>query len=514
MKSLFLVFAIFVSSMLAGGVHATEPGNSSLTLKEEKAKPNILFIFTDDHAYQSIGCYGSKINETPNIDRIAKQGIRFDRCYVTNSICGPMRAVIQTGKYSHINGFCINGNRFDGSQQTFPKLLQGAGYQTAVVGKWHLGTHQAPQGFDYSEVLIGQGPYYNPPMLKNGEKTKHVGYTTDIITDLAMDWLKDKRDQDKPFMLMYQHKAPHRNWQPGPKHLTMYDDVTIPEPETLFDSYEGRGKPASTQDMTIEKTMTPNDLKFTIPKNFTPEQLEVWNAAYGPKNKAFEEANLQGKDLIRWKYQRYIKDYLRCIASVDDNIGRMLDYLDESGLAENTIVIYSSDQGFYLGEHGWFDKRWMYEESLRTPFIINWPGVTKPGTVNAEDIVSPLDFAETFCEVAGLDVPDDMQGRSLVPILKGNTPDDWRKVFYYQYYEYPGPHSVRRHYGVTDGRHKLIRFYEPEIDEWEMFDLASDPNEMKSIYNTPAAADDQARMMAELDRLRAELEVTDADPPA
>jgi len=221
-------------------------------------------------------------------------------------------------------------------------------------------------------------------------------------------------------------------------------------------------------------------LKFTIPKNFTPEQLEVWNAAYGPKNKAFEEANLQGKDLIRWKYQRYIKDYLRCIASVDDNIGRMLDYLDESGLAENTIVIYSSDQGFYLGEHGWFDKRWMYEESLRTPFIINWPGVTKPGTVNAEDIVSPLDFAETFCEVAGLDVPDDMQGRSLVPILKGNTPDDWRKVFYYQYYEYPGPHSVRRHYGVTDGRHKLIRFYEPEIDEWEMFDLASDPNEMKS----------------------------------
>jgi len=500
--------------MLAGSAIATEPGNTSSNLDTDKAKPNILFIFTDDHAYQSISCYGSKINETPNIDRIARQGIRFDRCYVTNSICGPMRAVIQTGKYSHVNGFCINGNRFDGSQQTFPKLLQSAGYQTAVVGKWHLGSHQAPQGFDYSEVLIGQGPYYNPPMLKNGEKTKHVGYTTNIITDLAMDWLKDKRDQDKPFMLMYQHKAPHRNWQPGPKYLTMYDDVTIPEPETLFDTYQGRGKPASTQDMSIEKTMTDNDLKFTTPKNFTPEQLEVWKAAYEPKNKAFKEANLQGKELIRWKYQRYIKDYLRCIACVDDNIGRMLDYLDESGLAENTIVIYSSDQGFYLGEHGWFDKRWMYEESLRTPFVINWPGVTKPGTVNSNDIVSPLDFAETFCEIAGLDVPEDMQGRSLVPILKGNTPEDWRKVFYYQYYEYPGPHSVRRHYGVTDGRHKLIRYYEPEVDQWEMFDLASDPNEMKSIYNSPGAADDQARMMAEMERLRAELEVTDVDPPA
>ena len=515
MKSLFyLMFATIVFSMLAGGVDAAEPGNPNPTLKDAKAKPNILFIFTDDHAYQSISCYGSKINKTPNIDRIAKQGIRFDRCYVTNSICGPMRAVIQTGKYSHINGFCVNGNKFDGSQQTFPKLLQGAGYQTAVVGKWHLGSHQAPQGFDYSEVLIGQGPYYNPPMLKNGEKTKHVGYTTNIITDLAMDWLKDKRDQDKPFMLMYQHKAPHRNWQPGPKYLTMYDDVTIPEPETLFDDYEGRGKPASTQDMSIEKTMTENDLKFITPKNFTPEQLEVWNAAYGPKNKAFKEANLEGKELIRWKYQRYIKDYLRCIACVDDNIGRVLDYLDESGLAENTIVIYSSDQGFYLGEHGWFDKRWMYEESLRTPFVINWPGVTKPGTVNSNDIVSPLDFAETFCEIAGLEVPEDMQGRSLVTILKGNTPKDWRKVFYYQYYEYPGPHSVRRHYGVTDGRHKLIRYYEPDVDEWEMFDLASDPNEMKSIYNSAGAADDQARMMAELNRLRNELEITDVDPPA
>ena len=520
MKSFF--YGLLLLFLATGSISANESltGTNSrlavdatLATGTKKAQPNILFIFTDDHAYQSVGAYGSKINKTPNLDRIATAGMRFDRCYVTNSICGPMRAVIQTGKYSHINGFCCNGNKFDGNQQTFPKLLQSAGYQTAVVGKWHLGTHMKPQGFNYSEVLIGQGPYYNPPMLKNGEKTNHVGYTTEIITDLAMDWLKNERDTDKPFMLMYQHKAPHRNWQPGPKYLNMYDDVKIPEPETLFDNYEGRGKPARTQDMSIEKTMTPNDLKLTPPKNLTPEQLATWNAAYDPKNEKFKEANLEGKDLIRWKYQRYIKDYLRCIASVDDNVGRMLDYIDEAGLSENTIVIYCSDQGFYLGEHGWFDKRWMYEESLRTPFMIRWPGVVKPGSVNSTDIVSPIDFAETFCEAAGVEVPADMQGRSLVPVLKGQTPDDWRKVFYYQYYEYPGAHSVRRHYGVTDGRHKLIRYYEPDVDEWEMFDLASDPNEMKSIYGTESASADQARLLAEMDRLRTELKVPDQDPP-
>jgi arylsulfatase A-like enzyme len=294
----------------------------------------------------------------------------------------------------------------------------------------------------------------------------------------------------------------------------MYDDQTIPEPATLFDSYEGRGKPAHTQDMSIEKTMTAKDLKLVPPQNLTPEQLKVWNEAYEPKNKAFKEANLQGKDLIRWKYQRYIKDYLRCIASVDDNIGRMLQYLDDNGLKENTIVIYCSDQGFYLGEHGWFDKRWMYEESLRTPFIVRWPGVVKPGTVNSSDIVSPLDFAETFCEVAGVEVPNDMQGQSLVPVLKGQTPEDWRKVFYYHYYEYPGAHSVRRHYGVTDGQYKLMRFYEPDVDEWEMYDLASDPNELKSIHADANSSGERARLMAELSRLRSELKVPEEDPPA
>ena len=475
-------------------------------------RPNILFIFTDDHAYQSISAYGSKINQTPNIDRIARDGMLFNRCYVTNSICGPMRAVIQTGKYSHQNGFLVNGNKFDGHQQTFPKLLQGAGYQTAVIGKWHLGEHMPPQGYDYSEVLIGQGPYYNPAMLRNGKRTTHVGYTTDIITDLALDWLK-QRDDEKPFMLMYQHKAPHRNWEPGPKHLTMYDDVDIPEPESLFDDYSGRGTPAKTQDMTIAKTMTDRDLKLEPPRNFTPEQLKAWNAAYGPKNKAFREANLSGKDLVRWKYQRYIKDYLRCIASVDDNIGRMLDYLDQTGLADNTIVIYCSDQGFYLGEHGWFDKRWMYEESLRTPMMVRWPGVVKPGTTN-NDIVSPLDFAETFLDIADVDIPSDMQGASLVPVLQGNTPADWRKSFYYHYYEFPGWHDVRRHYGVTDGRYKLIRFYEPDVDQWELFDLQTDPQEMTSVYDDPKFTRVRTQLTAELSRLRTELKVPEEDPAA
>ena len=482
-------------------------------------RPNILFIFSDDHAYQAISAYqqvsayGLDLNQTPNLDRLAKEGMRFDNCYVTNSICGPCRAVIQTGKHSHLNGFLCNGNKFDGTQQTFPKLLQKAGYQTAVVGKWHLGTHMAPQGYDYSEVLIGQGPYYNPPMLRNGERMQHTGYTTEIITDLALDWLQNQRDQDKPFMLMYQHKAPHRNWQPGPDYLHMYDDVTIPEPDTLFDDYATREIPAKAQDMSIEFTMTDSDLKLTAPKNLTPEQRAKWDAAYEPKNEAFRKANLQGKDLVRWKYQRYMKDYLRCIAAVDDNVGRVLDYLDKAGLADNTVVFYTSDQGFYLGEHGWFDKRWMYEESLRTPLMVRWPGVVKPGTTN-DDIVSNLDFAETFLDIAGVKIPADMQGCSLVPIFKGKTPADWRDYFYFHYYEFPGAHSVRRHFGVTDGRFKLIRFYEPDVDAWELYDVANDPKELNNIYGQSKLATDQARLEKHLQRLRKEYQVPEEDPPA
>jgi arylsulfatase A-like enzyme len=508
------VSAVFVAALVLG-----LPAPNSSQAADAKKQPNILFIFTDDHAYQAISAYqqvsayGLDLNQTPNLDRLAKEGMRFDNCYVTNSICGPCRAVIQTGKHSHLNGFLCNGNKFDGTQQTFPKLLQKAGYQTAVVGKWHLGTHMAPQGYDYSEVLIGQGPYYNPPMLRNGEKMQHTGYTTEIITDLALDWLKNQRDQDKPFMLMYQHKAPHRNWQPGPDYLNMYDDVTIPEPDTLFDDYATRGIPAKAQDMSIEFTMTENDLKLTPPRKLTPEQKAKWDAAYGPKNEAFRKANLQGKDLIRWKYQRYMKDYLRCIAAVDDNVGRVLGYLDDTGLADNTVVIYSSDQGFYLGEHGWFDKRWMYEESLRTPLMVRWPGVVKAGTTN-DDIVSNLDFAETFLDVADVEIPADMQGRSLVPILEGETPSNWPEYFYYHYYEFPGAHSVRRHYGVTDGRFKLIRFYEPDVDEWELYDVEADPKELNNVYGDAKFAADQARLQKHLKRLRDEYQVPEEDPLA
>jgi len=468
----------------------------------EQQPPNIVFIFSDDHAYQAIGAYGSIINETPNIDRLADEGMTFDRCVVTNSICGPSRATILTGKYSHLNGFYRNGNRFDGSQLTFPKRLRNADYQTAIFGKWHLATE--PTGFDRWHVLPGQGAYYNPAMIDQGERVKHEGYTTDVITDLTLDWLKNGRDTDRPFMLMCQHKAPHRNWQPGPKYLTKYDDGPIPEPPTLFDDYKGRGAAAKTQDMTIRDTMTPFDLKFRFPNNLNDKQQALWEEAYGPKNAAFEEMNLEGDDLVRWKYQRYIKDYLRCIDSVDEGVGRLLDYLDESELAENTVVIYSSDQGFYLGEHGWFDKRWIYEESLKTPLIVRWPGVTEPGS-RSDALVSNLDFAETFLDIAGVPVPDEMQGRSLVPLLHGREPEDWRHSFYYHYYEFPGAHSVRRHYGVVTDRYKLVYFY--NLDEWEMYDNRRDPHELRSVYDHPGYADTRAELEAELQRLREELRV-------
>ena len=473
---------------------------------ERDSRPNILFIFADDHGYQALSCYGSNRNKTPNLDRIAKEGMLFNRCFVTNSICGPSRAVILTGKYSHLNGFERNGRTFNGQQQTVAKLLQKSGYQTAIVGKWHL--RSEPTGFDYYHRLIGQGPYYNPAMRTNegevdpktGYRTvKHTGYTTDIITDQALKFLKEERDANKPFFLMYQHKAPHRNWQPGPKHLTKYDDVMLPEPETLWDDYKGRGSAAKQQAMTVRNHLSPNDLKTNEPRGLTDEQKAAWKKAYGPKNEAFKKANLEGDDLVRWKYQRYAKDYLRCIDSVDENVGRVLDYLDETGLAKNTIVIYTSDQGWYLGEHGWYDKRWMYEESFRTPLMVRWPGKTKPGSVN-DTMVMNLDFPETFLEIAGVDVPADMQGRSMVPVLQGTTPPDWRTSVYYHYYEFPGAHSVRRHLGVRTKTHKLIHFY--NLGEWELFDLEKDPNELKSVYEDPAYADTVKELKTELARLR------------
>jgi arylsulfatase A-like enzyme len=472
-------------------------------------RPNIVFIFTDDHCEQALSAYDPARITTPNLDRIAQEGMRFDRCYVTNSICGPSRAVIQTGKYSHLNGFVRNGNKFNGDQPTFPKMLRATGYQTAVIGKWHLAS--TPQGYDYYDVLKGQGPYYNPPMITAGEDgepitRKHTGYTTEIIADKTLAWLKERRDPDKPFMVMCQHKAPHRNWMPSPKYLNWLDDVTIPEPETLWDNYSGRTRSAARQTMTISEHLNPNDLKLTGHGTMNAEQTKVWDAAYVPKNEAYLKArpNMTEKEIVQWKYQRYVKDYLRCVKSVDDCVGQVLDYLEEADLADNTVVIYSSDQGWYLGEHGWFDKRWMYEESLKTPLMVRWPGVVEAGSTN-DDIVSNLDFAETFLDVAGADVPSDMQGRSLVSILRGHTPADWRKTFYYHYYENPGAHNVARHYGVTDGTRKLIHYYALEgekINDWEMFDLSKDPNELASVYGHEDYTKVQAELAAELQRLR------------
>jgi len=473
---------------------------SSSCTQQTKSPPNILFIFTDDHCEQALSAYGSEIISTPNMDRIANEGMRFNRCYVTNSICGPSRAVIQTGMYSHMNGFLTNRDSFNGDQRTFPKLLQASGYQTAIIGKWHL--KSTPQGFDYFDVLKGQGPYNNPPMLTQDQEGNviekdHQGYTTDIIIEKTLEWLKSERDPGKPFMLMCQHKAPHRNWVPNEKYQNWLDDVNIPEPETFWDDYSGRSAPAFRQTMEVGRHMSEKDLKLDMEGN------------YSEKNRAFRAAQpgMSEKENIQWNYQRYVKDYLRCVRSVDDGIGLILDYLDENGLAENTVVIYASDQGWYLGDHGWFDKRWMYEESLKTPLLIRWPGTIEPGSVN-EDIVSNLDFAETFLDLAGIEVPEDMQGRSLVPVIQGNTPKDWRNSFYYQYYEFPGAHSVARHYGVTNGKHKLIHFYGPShienetYNEWELYDLIQDPNELRSVFNDPAYTEIQKVLFSELDRLR------------
>ena len=470
--------------------------------------PNIVFIFTDDHTARALSAYGSVVNETPNLDRIADEGMRFTQCLVTNSICAPSRAVILTGKHSHLNGQLTNGNRFDGAQQTFPKLLQAAGYQTSMIGKWHL--QSEPTGFDHWQILIGQGPYYNPRFLVSGDTVQIEGYTTNIITDLALNWLETQRDPEKPFMLMYQHKAPHREWHPGPDHFELYADENIPEPANLFDDYSNRASPAAEQGMTIARHLNVEDLKLAPPRSMNEEQAAGWEKVYGPRNDEFHEADLEGDDLTRWKYQRYVKEYLRTVAGVDDNVGRMLDYLEEKNLDENTVVIYSSDQGWYIGEHGWYDKRWMYEESLIAPLLVRWPGNVQPGSVN-HAMVSNLDFGATFLDLAGVGIPDDMQGKSLKPLFLGETPEDWRTSHYYQYYEYPGYHCVERHYGVRTDRYKLIHFYNRE--EWELFDLEADPMEMNSVYDDPAYSETQTELKEELRRLREFYAVPDDERP-
>jgi len=460
--------------------------------------PNIIFIMTDDHAAQAISCYGSKLNKTPNIDRIAEEGMRFNNCFCTNSICAPSRAVILTGKHSHLNGVRGNREEFDSTQQTFPKILQEKGYETAMIGKWHL--KSSPTGFDYWNVLPGQGHYYNPDLIEMGEQKQYPGYVTDIVTDIALDFIGKRRDATKPFMLMLHHKAPHRNWQPALRHLNKYDNIDFPEPETLFDDYATRSAAAREQEMTLREHMQVEyDLKMgDAPKRMTAEQKAVWEAAYGPKKEAFEQNQPEGDELVRWKYKRYLEDYLGCIAGVDENVGRLLDYLKQSGLAENTIVIYTSDQGFYLGEHGWFDKRFMYEESLRMPLIIRYPGLE--ASVNNE-LVCNLDFAPTLLGFAGLKKPEDMQGMTLDRLMLGRKSVEWRQSIYYHYYEFPAVHMAKRHYGVRTKRFKLMHFYY-DIDAWELYDLKKDLQELNNVYNDPAYADAAEELKLELKHMR------------
>lgn len=482
---------------------------------EAENNPNIIFVFSDDHAIAAIGAYPSWLQSfvqeqgiTPRIDGLARQGGLFMNSFCCNAICGPSRAAILTGTHSHINGFKENEkDDFNPDQWQFQKALQQVGYQTAIVGKWHLGSR--PTGFNYWEVLPGQGEYYNPDFNNIGGVVRREGYVTDIITDRAIEWL-EQRDPDRPFMLMYQHKAPHRPWMPPLKYLSFLDDTTIPEPATLFDDYAGRTSSAARHEMGIGRHMNLyQDLKVTPPfsdspvpfmaRRMTEAQRLAWDQAYGPRNEKFQKAGLEGQELVRWKYQQYMKDYLRCIKSIDDGVGRLLDYVQEHDLNQNTIVVYCSDQGFYLGEHGWFDKRWMYEESLRMPFIIRWPGVIPSGTVYRE-MIQNIDYAPTFLEMAGQKAPELVQGRSFVPVLRSNTPGDWRQSIYYHYYEYPRWHRVQKHYGVRTERYKLIHFY--PVDEWELYDLQKDPHEMNSVYGDSAYSSIVKELKAELRRLQ------------
>ena len=467
----------------------------SCNKSEQQQHPNILFIMSDDHGYQAISAYDGTLNKTPNIDRLADEGIRFTQSFVTNSICAPSRAVMLTGTYNNINGVINNSIVFDSSQLTYPKLLRQAGYQTALFGKWHL--KSPPSGFDYWSVLPGQGVYYNPDFITMGKKERKEGYVTDLITDEFLDWM-NKRDKNKPFCVLLHNKAPHRNWMPDLKHISMYEDEELPLPATFFDDYKNRIA-AREQRMSIARDMYYDyDLKYAnYDKNpdlrylkgswkrlygrMNKDEKKVWDSVYGIRNKRFDETSPEGQELARWKYQRYIKDYLRCIASVDDNIGRVLDYLDKNGLTDNTIVVYTSDQGFYLGEHGWFDKRFMYEQSFRTPLIIRYPEKIKP-RIDSTDLVMNLDYAPTLLDFAGIPVPDNMQGISMKGILENNKNAQTRDAVYYHYFEFPNEHMVKRHYGIRTNRYKLIHFYY-DIDTWELYDLKNDPDELNNLYN-------------------------------
>ena len=459
------------------------------------SRPNILFIMSDDHASHAISSYGSRINQTPNLDRIADGGMILQNCFCVNSICTPSRANILTGTHSHVNGVKTLSDPLDGRKPNVAKMLRANDYQTAMVGKWHLGHggNADPTGFDYWNVLPGQGLYHDPVMLEpDGEKT-HKGYTTDIITDFSLEWLQN-RDKERPFFLMCHHKAPHRPWDSDEKHAQMFEDEDVPMPDNFFDDYANRSNAAKEAKMRVFGHMTERDLKIDT---------------LGPPPEGLSE-----KELANWQYQRYIKEYLRCVASIDDNVGRMLDYLDAEGIADDTMIIYTSDQGFFLGDHGWYDKRFMYEESLRMPFLIRYPREIQAGS-SSDAMALNIDFAETWLDYAGVSIPDDMQGTSLRPILNGETPDDWRTSMYYRYWMHLSHHYVPAHYGIRTDRYKLIYYYgealgttgsidEPKAPEWELFDLEKDPNEMCSVYDDPAYADIVTELTAELYRLKAE----------
>ncbi len=499
-----ILMAVVILSMAASC-------KQSRTKQTDAARPNIIFIMSDDHAYQAISAYMDHLIETPNIDRIASEGMLFSNACVTNSICAPSRAVIFTGKHSHLNGKIDNRVPFDTTQVTFPQLLQQGGYQTAIFGKLHFGNN--PKGFDQFKILPGQGSYYNPDFVTKDEgKIRVEGYTTDIITDFTLDWLKEEREPGQPFFLAFWHKAPHREWLPPERHYKEYMQKTFLEPETLFDDYEGRGSAAREAEMNLLTHMNwAGDSKIYpevmdelgIPETsnwdkrafegtvgrMTPEQRTAWDAVYGPMNEDFKKRypSMTEKEKMQWRYQRYMQDYLGSIAAVDDNVGRLLDYLDENGLAENTLVVYTSDQGFYLGEHGWFDKRFIYEESFKTPLLARWPGVIEPGSAS-DQMVQNLDFAQTILDAAGVPFPADMQGESLVPLLRGEEENWDRDAVYYHYYEYPAVHMVKRHYGIVTREYKLAHFYY-DVDEWELYDRHKDPQEMLNVYDDPAYVD-------------------------
>ncbi len=498
--------------------------NSIRTKTEVDSRPNIVFIMADDHAYQAISAYNNSLIQTPNIDRLAKEGMLFTNASVTNSICAPSRAVILTGKHSHINKKIDNIFPFDTTNLTFPQLLKESGYQTALFGKLHFGNN--PKGFDEFKILPGQGDYYNPRFITQKGDTTISGYVTDIITDLTLDWLQNRRDRDKPFLLLYLHKAPHRSWLPAPRHYKVYTKKTFPLPETLFDDYATRGEAAKTAEMGIFRDMVLNydnkvtpeiieELGISERKLFDPlermsaAQRASWDSVYGPINFEFKRSypTMNDSTLTLWKYQRYLQDYLGTVAAVDENVGRLLDYLDENGLSKNTVVVYTSDQGFYLGEHGWFDKRFMYNESFKTPLLIKWPNVIRPNTTE-DEMVQNLDFAQTFLEIAGVTPPDDMQGESLVPLLKGEKEKWDRDAVYYHYYEYPAEHAVKRHYGIATKEYKLIHFYY-DVDSWEFYDRKKDPNEVNNVYDQPDYVEKVAEMKRKLEALR--LKYKDSD---